>query len=124
MELADQQVADNEGSGGLTGAEIPTADVPVGDAPAEKLSLREQITKNIETVRTEEAKRARAADGKFTKLEGAAETPATDKEVSQPEKEASPEAIKSCRTAPRMVCGVQSVLQLVAGRSPDQKGCG
>jgi hypothetical protein len=90
MELADQQVADNEGSGGLTGAEIPTADVPVGDAPAEKLSLREQITKNIETVRTEEAKRARAADGKFTKLEGAAEKPATDKEVSQPEKDASP----------------------------------
>lgn len=102
MELADQQVSDNAGSGGLTGAEIPSsaADVPAAPAPAEKpdkpLSVREQITKSIETARVEEAKRARAADGKFTKLEsGAAEKPATDKpEIPKPETNAQPEASK------------------------------
>lgn len=83
MELADQQVSENDG--GLTGAEIPlAADVPAKEAPAEKLTLRQEIEKNVETVRTEEAKRARAADGKFTKLDGAVEKPATD-EIPKPE---------------------------------------
>lgn len=91
MELADQQVSDNE-SGGLTGAEIPVAaDVPAREAPAEKLSLRQQIEKNVETVRTEEAQRARAADGKFAKLDGAAEKLATA-EIPKPEKDAQPAA--------------------------------
>lgn len=101
MELADQQVSENEGSGGLTGAEIPTPSADVTGAPApaekpEKLSLRDQINKSVETVRTEEAKRSRdAATGKFTKSEaGAAEQPATDKEVSQPVKDAQPETSK------------------------------
>jgi len=97
MELADQQVSENEG--GLTGAEIPSrgaSDSAVeGTSPpsaAEKpLSLRDQILKNVETVRTEEAKRARAADGKFTKLEGAADKPATE-ENPKPEQNAQPEA--------------------------------
>lgn len=91
MELADQQVSDNEVA--LTGAEIPAAaDVPAREAPAEKpLSLREQITKATDSVRTEEAKRDRdAATGKFTKSDGAAEKPAT--ETIQPEKtEVQPE---------------------------------
>jgi hypothetical protein len=90
MELADQQVSENE-SGGLTGAEIPVAaDVPAREAPAEKLSLRQQIEKNVETVRTEEAQRARAADGKFTKSDGAAEKPATAP-IQEEKQEASPE---------------------------------
>jgi len=95
MELADQQVAENEG---LTGAEIPAvADVLGAEAPAEKpekLSLREQLNKSVEAVRTEEAKRARAADGKFTKLEGAAEKPATPEQNPKPEANAQPEASK------------------------------
>lgn len=110
MELADQQVTENEGSGGLTGAEIPASatDVPAAPAPAEKaakpekLSIREQLNKSIETVRTEEARRARdAATGKFVRSEGAAETPATsEKPVSQPEKEAQPEASKAVGPPP------------------------
>jgi hypothetical protein len=103
MELADQQVQENEGSGGLSGAEIPAAaDVPAqSSAPAEKpakeakLSIREQITKSVEAARVEEAKRARAAGGKFTKLEaGAAEKPATAPEIPKPEAQAQPEASK------------------------------
>ena len=91
MELADQQVSDNESSG-LTGTEIPVAaDVPAREAPAEKLSLRQQIEKNVETVRKEEATRARASDGKFAKLEGAAEKPATE-DNPKPEQNAQPEA--------------------------------
>jgi hypothetical protein len=90
MELADQQVSENDG--GLTGAEIPAAaDVPAREAPAEKLTLRQEIEKNVETIRTEEAKRARAADGKFAKLDGAAEKPATA-EIPKPEKDAQPAA--------------------------------
>lgn len=97
MELADQQASESQG---LTGAEIPAAaDVPApvsSEAPADKpLSLREQIVKNVEAVRTEEAKRARAADGKFAKLEkteaSAAEKPAAA-EIPKPEQNAQPEA--------------------------------
>jgi hypothetical protein len=111
MELADQQVSETEG---LSGAEIP-ASAPTGGSagegePAskgaaspdkpEKLSLRQQIEKNVEAVRTEEAKRARAADGKFTKLDGAAEKPATDKQVSPTEQEAQPEPAKAVGPPP------------------------
>src|ERR1700744_440962 len=96
MELADQQNLDT--NQGLTGAEIP-ADAPAAsETPEKKLSLREQINKSVETVRTEEAKRTRdAATGKFTKLEsGAAETPATEtNETPKPEANAQPEASKA-----------------------------
>lgn len=107
-ELADQQNIDNES---LTG-EIPSSASTGRDAgegepasrgaasPDKPLSLRQQIEKNVEAVRTEEAKRARAADGKFTKLDGAAEKPATTEQVSQPAKEASPEASKAIGPPP------------------------
>jgi predicted metal-dependent HD superfamily phosphohydrolase len=96
MELADQQVSETEG---LSGAEIPSRGAgesavegnALNSAADKPLSLREQIVKNVETVRTEEAKRARAADGKFTKIEaGAAETPATPTETPKPEANAQP----------------------------------
>lgn len=80
MELADQQIQDTDQ--GLTGAEIPAETVAPAEAPEkpQKLSLRDQIVKNVETVRTEEAKRARAADGKFAKIEaGAAAVEKTEK---------------------------------------------
>lgn len=103
-ELADQQVSDNAS---VTGAEIPV-DAPMGrdagdasrehsasPAKPEKLSLRQQIEKNVESLRVEEAKRARAADGKFTKLEeGAAKEPATPKSTPEPEANAQPTASK------------------------------
>lgn len=105
MELADQQVQDNAS---VSGAEIPInapSDRNTGEGePAskgaaspdkpEKLSLRQQIERNVEAVRTEEAKRARATDGKFTKLDGAAEKPAAAPEVQKPEANAQPEASK------------------------------
>jgi len=100
MELADQQAAENE----VSGAEIPVGDagksgeMPLSpDKPEKPLSLREQIVKNVETIRTEEAKRARAADGKFTKLEkeAGATDPATPPANQKPEKEAQPEASKT-----------------------------
>jgi len=112
MELADQQVQDNAS---VSGAEIPVnapidrntgearepTNSPGGASPKpEKLSLRQQIERNVEAVRTEEAKRARAADGKFTKLDGAAEKPATPEHVSQPAKEAQPEASKAVGPPP------------------------
>lgn len=88
MELADQQVSDNEVAAADISAVEPEVAAPARQSEQpEKLSLREQLVKNVETVRTEEAKRARdAASGKFTKLEaGAVEKPATDKPI-QPEK--------------------------------------
>jgi hypothetical protein len=91
MELADQQVSDNEG---LTGAEIPVAaDVPApAAAESPPLSLRDTINKSVEAVRTEEAKRARdIATGKFTKTEASAEKPAAA-EIPKPEQNASPAA--------------------------------
>jgi hypothetical protein len=103
MELADQQNSDN---GLVSGAEIP-ASAPTGGnagddalergatsspAKSEKLSLRQQIERNVESVRTEEAKRARAADGKFTKLDGAADVPATSEKDPKPEANAQPTA--------------------------------
>ena len=98
MELADQQATENEG---LVGAEIPQGDARssaaegVAHSPKaaddKPLTLREQLVKNVETIRTEEAKRARAADGKFTKLESATE-PAASPEVQKPEVNANPEA--------------------------------
>ncbi len=96
MELADQQVSENEGNGGLTGAEIPVAaDVPATPAEKpEKLTLRQTLEKNIESARVEEAKRARAPDGKFTKLDGAAEKPATQ-EIQKPQENAQPAESKS-----------------------------
>lgn len=103
MELADQQVSENADSG-LTGAEIPAApaDVPAAPAPADKapkdakpLSLRDEIKKSVDTIRTEEAKRARdASTGQFVKNEaGAAEKPATQ-EVQPVQKEAQGDAPK------------------------------
>lgn len=89
MELADQQNSENEGV--VSGAEIPAGSPETASsaassssAPEKPLSIREQLTKSIESVRTEEAKRARAADGKFTRLEGAAETPATNETQKTP----------------------------------------
>lgn len=98
MELADQQVSENADSG-LTGAEIPAAaaDVPAAPAPADKapkdakpLSLRDEIKKSVETIRTEDARRARdASTGQFVKNEaGAAEKPATEKVQEPVQKEA------------------------------------
>jgi hypothetical protein len=89
MELADQQNLEAEGA--VAGVEIPSpepASPVVQDAPEKPLSLRDQILKNVETVRTEEAKRARAADGKFTKLEAGAEQPAA--EIPPTEQNAQP----------------------------------
>lgn len=99
-ELADQ-VTETEVSGaetpvgdaaGSSGAARPTA---APETPEKPLSLREQLNKSVESIRTEEAKRARAADGKFTKLEeGAAKEPATPKSDPKPEANAQPAASK------------------------------
>jgi len=91
MELADQQVSDNEALVADVPAEVSDVAAPAAASERpEKLSLRQQIEKNVETVRTEEAKRARAADGKFAKLEaGAVEKPATA-EIQKPEQNAQP----------------------------------
>src|SRR6185312_1679195 len=59
-------------------------------SPDKPLSLRDQIVKNVETIRTEEAKRARAADGKFTKLEDGAKEPATPPDNPKPDANAQP----------------------------------
>lgn len=102
MELADQQ--NSEASGAVAGAEIPVSpdvesspstSTPASPAtsprPEKPLSLREQINKSVEAVRTEEAKRARAPDGKFTKLEaGAAEKPAAAADVPKPATDVKP----------------------------------
>ena len=102
MELADQQ--NSEASGAVAGAEIPAVSPaspsdastasPAENPPRQEkpLSIREQLTKSIETVRTEEAKRARdLATGKFTKTEaGAAEKPAAAPEIPKPATEAKP----------------------------------
>ena len=91
MELADQQ--NLEADGAVTGAEIvPPETASPAETSEKPLSLREQILKNVETVRTEEAKRARAADGKFTKLEAEAEKPAA--EIPPTEQNAQPEDSK------------------------------
>jgi hypothetical protein len=52
---------------------------PRSASPEKPLTIRDQINKSIETVRTEEAKRARTSDGKFTKLEASAESAAAQK---------------------------------------------
>src|SRR6185312_6170289 len=90
MELADQQNLEAEGA--VAGVEIPSPETasPDTSTPEKPLSLRDQILKNVETIRTEEAKRARAADGKFTKLEAGAEQPAA--EIPPTEQNAQPEA--------------------------------
>lgn len=94
MELADQQVSENEALVADVPAEAPETSAPAAAEKPEKLSLRQQIEKNVETVRTEEAKRARAADGKFAKLEaGAAEKPATA-EIQKPSQDAQAESPK------------------------------
>jgi hypothetical protein len=104
MELADQQ--NSEASGAVAGAEIPVSPEagspssspastasPASESPSKPekpLSVREQITKSIEAVRTEEAKRVRdAATGKFVKPE--AEKPAAANEIPKPATEAKPE---------------------------------
>jgi hypothetical protein len=95
MELADQQNLEAEGA--VAGAEIPvspgeTASPSASPATEKPLSVRDQITKSIETVRTEEAKRARdTATGKFTKPEASAEKPAAAAEIQPEKKEAQPE---------------------------------
>lgn len=104
MELADQQ--NSEASGTVAGAEIPvspeagSASSPASPAspavespskPEKPLSVRQQLEKSIESARVEEAKRARAADGKFTKLEASAEKPAAAPEIPKPATEAKPE---------------------------------
>lgn len=96
-ELADA-LSNEAVNGGIAPAEIPAeggggVSTPVenGAVPADKsdkpLSVREQLTKSIETIRTEEAKRVRdVATGKFAKTEtpasagkpAAAEIPRTE----------------------------------------------
>ncbi len=100
MELADQQNAEN--SGAVADAEIPTAPEDTASPPetpskAEKpLSIREQLNKSIETVRTEEAKRARdLATGKFTKTDAEIPKPATDAKPEASPAEGPPSAWKS-----------------------------
>ena len=106
MELADQQVAENEISpigapaDGGSGAET-SGTTPDKSAPEKPLSVRDQILKSVETVRTEEAKRARAADGKFAKLDDAASgaqkdaaARAASTETPKPETNAPPEGSK------------------------------
>ncbi len=87
MELADQHNLEAEGA--VAGAEIPVSPEPaspVASSPPEKpLSIRDQITKSVEAVRTEEAKRARdVATGKFAKTEASAEKPAAAEKPSDP----------------------------------------
>jgi len=96
MELADQQ--NSEASGAVAGAEIPAVSPaspsdastasPAENPPRQEkpLSIREHLNKSIETVRTEEAKRARdLATGKFTKTEAsAAEKPAAAEKSQTP----------------------------------------
>jgi hypothetical protein len=100
-ELADDQTIEND-VGGISPAEIP-AEQSSGTAErvipekTEKLSLRDQLNKSVETVRTEEAKRVRdAATGKFTKSDASAaiEKPAAA-EIPKPEQNAQPEASKT-----------------------------
>lgn len=101
-ELADA-LTNEAANGGVAPAEIP-ADQPSGgenspqpSSPEKPLSLREQINKSVDTVRTEEAKRVRdAATGKFVKPE--TEKPEVDipisKEIPKPEQNAQPEVSK------------------------------
>jgi hypothetical protein len=103
-ELADALM--NEGdSGGIVSAEIPGGvEAEAGSSstpPSEKpLSLREQISKSVESVRTEEAKRVRdVSTGKFAKTDSepkasAAEKPAAA-EIPKTEQNAQPEASKT-----------------------------
>lgn len=108
MELADQQNLEAEGA--VTGAEIPASpeggqspasSVETPSQPEKPLSIREQLVKATETVRTEEAKRARdVATGKFTKTDdgasGAQKDPAARtapaNEIPKPASEAKPAA--------------------------------
>lgn len=95
MELADVQT--NETDSGVSPADIPSNEPVENNVSDKPLSIREQLTKSIETVRTEEAKRVRdAATGKFTKSDaGAAAEPATEKpEIQKPDQNAQPEASK------------------------------
>lgn len=91
-ELADSHASEGQISG------VEPADIPSeagnsghddGGGVAEKLSLRDQINKSVESVRTEEAKRARdVATGKFTKTDAsAAEKPAAA-EIPKPDQNA------------------------------------
>jgi len=102
-ELADA-LTNEAANGGVAPAEIPAEGADSGgenspqpSSPEKPLTLREQINKSFDTVRTEEAKRVRdAATGKFVKPETEkpeAETPAS-KEIPKPEQNAQPEASK------------------------------
>jgi hypothetical protein len=73
---ADIPASGTENSGGE--AHTPPSSPPEKPSKAEKLSLRDQINKSVESVRTEEAKRARdVTTGKFVpKTEASAEKPA------------------------------------------------
>ena len=87
MELADQQNLENEGvqPGGEIPAEPASPAASSSSAPEKPLSIRDQLNKAVDTVRTEEAKRARdVTTGKFTKpAEPAAEIPATEIQAEQ-----------------------------------------
>jgi hypothetical protein len=93
-ELADQ-LSNEAANGGIAPAEIPEGDTEVAvssgkeASPEKPLTLRDQLNKSVESVRTEEAKRARdVATGKFTKPEASAETPPA--EIPKPEQNAQP----------------------------------
>lgn len=98
-ELADALMSDGD-SAGIVSAEIPggvEAEAATSvNAPADKpLSLRDQINKSVESVRTEEAKRVRdATTGKFTKTDTKPEASAAEKpaaaEIPKPEQNAQP----------------------------------
>ena len=102
-ELADA-LTNEAANGGVAPAEIPDDGIasnsggensPQPSSPEKPLTLREQINKSFDTVRTEEAKRVRdAATGKFTKSEAsAAEKPAAA-EIPKTEQNAQPAASK------------------------------
>lgn len=102
MELADVQP--NEVDTGVSPADIPggeAAPAPDSNNGSDKpLSLREQINKSVEAVRTEEAKRARdVATGKFTKkpdaeIQAGADAPAAADEKPATEQNAQPKDSK------------------------------
>lgn len=89
MELADVQT--NEVEAGVSPADIPAPNEAATDNNgSEKLGLRDQLLKSVETVRAEEATRVRdTATGKFAKKDtvasadnpAAAEIPATEQNV-------------------------------------------
>lgn len=94
-ELADELT--NEAShGGISSAEINSSNETLDSgnqdhSSTEKLTLRDQINKSVESVRKEEATRARdSATGKFAKIEAGAPEKAAAAEIPKTEQNAQP----------------------------------